>query len=157
MIHINRSRVLRRLVVAAGLLFVFMTARLSYSNDAPADDWKAPSRAARKQNPVPADADAIAAGKTLYVGNCLACHGAAGKGDGPAAIAINPPPKDLADPRVSSETDGELFWKISEGKKPMPAFKNSLSETDRWKAVDYIRTLAPPPASQPSTQPASGQ
>ena len=41
------------------------------------------------------------------------------------------------------ETDGELFWKISEGKTPMPGFGKEFSETDRWLLVNYIRTLAP--------------
>ena len=108
-------------------------------------------RAARKENPVPADADSIAAGKKLFVANCLACHGATGKGDGPAAIACNPRPKDLSDPKISSQTDGELFWKITEGKKPMPAYEKLLSETDRWDVVDYLRTLAPAPTSQPAS------
>ena len=116
-----------------------------YSGDAPADDWKAPPRAAKTPNPVPADAAAIAAGKTLFVANCMACHGAAGKGDGPAAAACNPRPKDLSDPKIASQADGELFWKITEGKKPMPTYEKLLSETDRWKVIDYIRTLAPRP------------
>lgn len=153
-----RSHVLmRRLVVAFGFIFLFIAVGISYSDDASTDDWKAPARAARKQNPVPADADAIAAGQTVYVGNCLACHGTTGKGDGPAAIALNPKPKDLSDPKIASQTDGELFWKISEGKKPMPTFKSLLSETDRWKVVDYIRTLEPTASTQPTTQPANGQ
>lgn len=142
----NRSRLLVwHLVLAAGVLFI--DAGLSYSGDAPADDWKAPPRAAKKQNPVPADANAVATGKKLFIGNCLACHGATGKGDGPAAAAFNPRPRDLSDPRISSQSDGELFWKITEGKKPMPAYEKLLSETDRWKVIDYTRTLAPPPTS----------
>jgi mono/diheme cytochrome c family protein len=145
----NKSRVLRwRAFIAAGLLFV--TAGLLYSGVTPLDDWKAPDRAARKKNPVPADAAAIAAGKGIYAANCLACHGTGGKGDGPAAAAINPPPKDLSDPKIAAQTDGELFWKITEGKKPMPAFETLLSDTDRWKVVDYIRTFMPPSATQPS-------
>jgi mono/diheme cytochrome c family protein len=135
--------VMWQLLIAAGLLSA--AGGLSYSSDAPADDWKAPARAARKQNPVPADADSIAAGKQIFVGNCLACHGAAGKGDGPAAAACNPRPKDLSDPKIASQTDGELFWKITEGKKPMPTYEKLLTDTQRWQAVDYIRNFAPKP------------
>jgi mono/diheme cytochrome c family protein len=98
------------------------------------------------KNPVPADATSIAAGKKIYLANCLACHGAAGKGDGPAAIACNPHPKDLSDPKIASQADGELFWKITEGKKPMPSYRKLLPENDRWTVIDYIRTLAPRPA-----------
>ncbi len=138
----NRSRVPRwHGVAAAGLLLI--AAGFSYCGDAPADEWKAPARMAKKQNPVPADAAALAGGKKAYVGNCMACHGATGKGDGPAAVACNPRPKDLSDPKISSQADGELFWKITEGKKPMPTYEKLLSETDRWKVIDYIRTLGP--------------
>jgi len=136
-------------VVAAGLLFA--AANLSYSDDAPAEDWKAPARAARKQNPIPPSADSSAAGKKVYVANCVACHGATGKGDGPAAIACTPRPKDLSDPKISSQSDGELFWKITQGKKPMPSFETLLSDTNRWNVVNYLRVLAPPPAAQPSS------
>jgi mono/diheme cytochrome c family protein len=137
------------IVVAAGLLFA--AANHSYSADAPADDWKAPARAARKQNPIPPGADSSAAGKKAYVANCLACHGATGKGDGPAAIAFTPRPKDLSDPKISSQSDGELFWKITQGKTPMPSFEKLLSDTDRWNVVNYVRVLAPPPTTQPSS------
>jgi mono/diheme cytochrome c family protein len=136
-------------IIAAGLLFV--AANVSYSGDAPADDWKAPARAARKQNPVPTSADSVASGKKIYTANCLACHGIAGKGDGPAAIACTPRPKDLSDPKIASQSDGELFWKITEGKKPMPAFETLLSETDRWNAVNYLRVLAPVPSTPPAS------
>jgi mono/diheme cytochrome c family protein len=156
MMSTKRSRVLKwQVIIFTGLLFV--VAGLLYSGDAPADDWKAPARAARKENPVPADAEAIAAGQKIFVANCLACHGAAGKGDGPAAAACKPRPKDLADPKISSQTDGELFWKITQGKPPMPTYEKLLSETDRWRVIDYFRTLAPASSAPPATQPAKGQ
>lgn len=143
----NRAQAgMGRVIIAAGVLFV--AAGVSYSGAAPAEDWKAPERAKNQKNPVPADAAAVAAGKAVYTANCLACHGNTGKGDGPAAISIDPRPKDLSDPRVSSQTDGELFWKITEGKKPMPPYKKLLSETDRWKVIDYLRTFVPPPAKK---------
>jgi len=50
---------------------------------------------------------------------------------------------------MSGVTDGELFYKISEGKKPMPVFKTKLSEDDRWHLVLLIRSFAPPPSTQP--------
>jgi len=39
-------------------------------------------------------------------------------------------------------TDGELFWKITAGRKPMPSFETKLSEDERWMLVDYIRTFS---------------
>jgi mono/diheme cytochrome c family protein len=37
----------------------------------------------------------VAAGKSLFSVNCASCHGTAGKGDGPAASALNPKPRDF--------------------------------------------------------------
>lgn len=108
------------------------------------DDWKAPVRAAKKKNPVPADEKSIARGKEVYAQNCLSCHGATGKGDGPAAKDLPKKVRDLADPKTVSETDGALFWKITEGKAPMTGYEKLLPEEDRWHVVNYLRTLAPP-------------
>ncbi len=38
-------------------------------------------------------------------------------------------------------TDGEIFYKISNGKKPMPPMNRKLSETERWQVVHHVRTL----------------
>ena len=52
-------------------------------------------------------------------------------------------PADLTDAHMMSEmTDGEIFWKISEGRQPMPSFKKQLSEEQRWQMVHYLRTFA---------------
>ncbi len=112
--------------------------------------WEAPARAARKPNPVPADAKSLAQGKQLYVAACLPCHGPAGKGDGPAAATlerngVRVRPGNLSDPKLWEETDGALFWKLTEGKTPMPAWAETLSEEQRWFIVNYIRTLSPKP------------
>jgi len=123
------------------------------ADDSSSSAWTAPARASRKKNPIPSDADSIAAGKSVYVAQCVKCHGDAGKGDGPSAKDLDPKPKDLSDPKVAGQTDGALFWKITTGRKPMPAFETLISDNDRWNVVNYIRTLEPAP---PSTQPAGG-
>jgi len=140
-----------RVVLTAAILLT--ATGLSYSGDSPPDDWKAPPRFAKIKNPVPADPASIATGKTIYLANCMACHGMSGKGDGPAAISCNPRPKDLADPKIASQADGELFWKITEGRNGMKPYRKLLTETQRWTVINYIRTLAPPP---PSTAPSGG-
>jgi mono/diheme cytochrome c family protein len=108
------------------------------------DDWQAPARAARKKNPIPADQKSIATGKDVYAKQCFSCHGSQGKGDGPASKDLNPRPHDLGAPNVAAQSDGALFWKITEGKKPMPSFEKLISEDDRWHVINYVRTLAPP-------------
>jgi len=57
-------------------------------------------------------------GKEKYMENmrCSACHGDSGKGDGPAAIALNPKPRNYTDCAVmSKKSDAELFKVIKEG------------------------------------------
>jgi mono/diheme cytochrome c family protein len=106
-------------------------------------DWKAPPTAANRPNPVPSNANTIALGQKLYTSNCFTCHGAEGKGDGPGAAALEKRPADLgACIKSNSETDGSLFWKISEGRSPMVSWKGALSETQRWELVNYIKTFA---------------
>ncbi len=111
------------------------------------DAWLAPPTAAQKENPVSTDRFSLAAGKKLYALACAACHGDKGKGDGSAAAALTPKPKDFSDPKIWDQSDGALFWKISEGKTPMPPFGTALTDEQRWTLVNYLRTLAPKPAA----------
>jgi mono/diheme cytochrome c family protein len=91
-------------------------------------------------NPLPADKKTVEQGERLARTNCISCHGAKGKGDGVAAAALNPKPADWTSSRVQGETDGELFWKISNGRGPMPPWKY-LPESDRWALIQFIRSL----------------
>ena len=88
------------------------------------------------------DAGSLAAAKVLYTKECGKCHGKSGMGDGPNAAILDKPiePWNTAD--FKAHTDGELFWKITEGKKPMPSTKKSLSDNQRWQLVNYIRTFS---------------
>jgi mono/diheme cytochrome c family protein len=105
-------------------------------------DWKAPPAAANRPNPVPVNAYTVGLGQKLYVSNCMICHGQSGKGDGPGGAALEKKPADLGARIKAGETDGELFWKITEGRSPMLSWKGSLTETQRWEIVNYIKTLA---------------
>ena len=93
-------------------------------------------------NPIPPNSDSVATGKTIYQENCLPCHGPAGKGDGPVGLTLNPRPADLSAHAVPGvHTDGQLFDWISNGfpGSVMPAFKNSLTEEQRWHIINYLR------------------
>jgi len=105
-------------------------------------EWKAPARAARKKNPIPADEASIAAGRKVYVAQCLSCHGEKGHGDGPASKDLTPKPRDLATPAIATQTDGAIFWKLTEGRKPMPSFEKLISEDERWQVINFIRTYS---------------
>jgi len=112
-------------------------------------EWKAPSRAARRKNPIAAEDKSLAVGKLVYEKQCLSCHGTTGKGDGPASKDLNPKPHDLSAPVVVAQTDGALFWKITEGKKPMPSFEKLITEDERWHVINFVRTFAPKATTQP--------
>jgi mono/diheme cytochrome c family protein len=130
-------------LVAVGLLAAAMMVLV-----AAAEPWNAPARAARKKNPIPADDKSIAAGKVVYTKECLSCHGTTGKGDGPASKDLEKPPGNLSNPAMADQTDGTLFWKVTEGRKPMPSFSATLTDDQRWEVVNYIRTLAPKGAAK---------
>jgi len=102
--------------------------------------WVAPASEKEKQNPLPNDKKVIEQGQKIAKVNCVSCHGAGGKGDGAAAVALNPKPADWTSARVQDETDGELFWKVSNGRGAMPPWKH-LPENDRWALIRYIRSL----------------
>ena len=99
--------------------------------------WVAPPEAKSLKNPVTGVGDAKKAVET----NCVTCHGASGHGDGPAAAALPPPkPANWTSAAVQKQSDGEIFWKISNGRGAMPPWKH-LPEKERWEIVNYIRTL----------------
>lgn len=92
------------------------------------------------------------AGKQRYDVLCSSCHGAMGKGDGPAAAALTPKPRNHADGNyMNGLTDKYLFDIIkgggaSMGKSPlMPPWGSQLGDQDIRNVVAYIRTLAVPP------------
>jgi mono/diheme cytochrome c family protein len=105
--------------------------------------WRIPEEAKHRQNPIQASPAALASAAAIYRDKCANCHGDSGKGDGPDAASYYPRPASLADAKhMNSLTDGEIFYQISQGKKPMPAFKRKLTEEQRWELVLFVRTFA---------------
>ena len=140
-------RILRvfALVIAVLALLSFVCGNENASAaDSASDKWLSPAPSAAKKNPTAATQESIAAGQKIYSKTCAMCHGKTGDADGPAVIELNIHPAKLSDPKVARESDGSLFWKITTGKKPMPAYGKRLSETDRWNLVNYVRTLSKP-------------
>lgn len=113
-------------------------------------EWTAPPEAKALKNPLEATPPVLQAGAEIFQDKCTECHGEKGKGDGPDAAMYDTPPGDLTQTEMmTSMTDGEIFWKISEGRRPMPSFKKKLTEEQRWQVVLFVRTLAPkPPAPE---------
>jgi mono/diheme cytochrome c family protein len=97
-------------------------------------------------NPLPASEENIRAGRELFSTRCVACHGTGGRGDGPAAGQLNPPPSDLQlAVHTPIASDGYLYWTIAEGGTPvgsaMPPFKDTLKPDEVWKIIIYLRQL----------------
>lgn len=103
--------------------------------------WKAPKNADEIKNPFKGDVAATKKGKKTYTQLCIICHGTKGKGDGIAGMALNPKPANFNSGEVFNQSDGAIFWKITEGNAPMAAYKDLLSKEERWQLVNYLRTL----------------
>lgn len=97
-------------------------------------------------NPIPMSAASVAAGEKAFQANCVACHGASGRGDGPMAQILNPPPADLTASHVDTHTDGDIYGWVKNGYpgSAMPGFSDKLSETEMWQLVNYVRSLRHP-------------
>jgi len=103
-----------------------------------------PAAYASMKNPLPASDENVRAGGKLYADNCASCHGPRGAGDGEAGRELSPRPANIAfviDKPIA--TDPFFFWTISEGgealKTAMPAFRDVLSEKERWQIIHYLR------------------
>jgi mono/diheme cytochrome c family protein len=141
---VNLALFVALLVVAAG------SAVYAYFHPGP---WIVPEAAKLVANPLKASQADSPAERKLYVDKCAECHGDAGKGDGPQGRMYDPKPNDLTDAaHMNAVSDGELFYKISEGHRPMPAFKKRLTDEQRWQLVLFLRALCNQPATNSASQ-----
>jgi mono/diheme cytochrome c family protein len=123
---------------------IMLLALISFiSVSAQEDRWKAPAGAKDLKNPVKASKkiESIKRGAKIFKTRCMVCHGAKGKGDGIGGKALSSKPQNLTLSLVQSQTDGEIFWKITNGRNDMIKWGPILSEQQRWDVVNYVRTL----------------
>jgi len=105
-------------------------------------EWPVPEAAKKVKNPLQASAAGMASARAIYRDKCANCHGDTGKGDGPEAASHYPPPASFLDyHRMHATTDGELFYRITKGRRPMPAFESRLTEEQRWQLVLLVRAF----------------
>lgn len=86
----------------------------------------------------------VARGAELFGQHCIACHGAGGKGDGPAAARLPKPPANLTEPHTALHTAGDIFWWLTHGKPAggMPGFESNMSVEERWDMVNFLRAFS---------------
>ncbi len=106
------------------------------------DRWMAPAWADTLKNPFPDEPLVAAQGEELYSVHCWSCHGEEGYGDGAAGGALGVKPANFHDEQVKKQSDGALFWKLSNGRGNMPPFKDVFSDEQRWQLIVYLRTLS---------------
>jgi len=104
--------------------------------------WKVPASAGNLKNPLLNNATSFEEGQKIFKSLCVSCHGEDGTGNPVMVKSLNPPPANLISRSVQNQSDGVIFWKISEGHGMMASYKNMLSDHDRWAVVNYIRRLA---------------
>jgi len=104
--------------------------------------WAVPDKDAKIANPVKSNAESISAGKALWSLHCSSCHGKKGLGDGTKAAQLKTTPQDMTLASFQSQTDGALYYKISEGRDDMPSFKKKIPDAeDIWNLVNFVRTF----------------
>jgi len=109
-------------------------------------------------------------GKAIFDAKCTECHGASGKGDGPAAALLTPRPRDFTTGKFkirttesgTGPTDDDLMQTVRQGMygTSMPGWDRILSDDDMRDVVGYIkklstRTVAPKPVVLKPATPSS--
>ena len=96
---------------------------------------------------IPTQIPVLARGAQVYQTECASCHGLAGRGDGPAAAGLTPPPANLTDPVLLRDRSPlDFYRRISIGGlgTSMPAFEARLPAEDRWAVAVYASLLRLP-------------
>ena len=134
---------IRAITFHTSLIFFSLLVLGTFQNPILGQDgsWKAPASADKYINPVQGNDKATLIGKELYTQFCAICHGKKGKGNGVAEMALKPRPSNFTKAIVQKQTDGAIYWKMTEGKAPMAAYKEVLTEEQRRQLVNFIRSL----------------
>ncbi len=122
------------LLAAVGFMYSFSTSTIG-------EPWEVPAKYKNMKNPLKGDKSSIADGKALYLKHCKSCHGKEGLGDGTKAAQLETPCGDFTED-LADQTDGAIFYKLTEGRDDMPSFKKKIPDSDdRWSLVNYLRTM----------------
>ncbi len=129
-------------LMICGLFTICIICSSFITNAQSSTPWVVPDKYVTMPNPVKSDAKSLAAGKALFQVNCEPCHGKKGLGNGTKAPDLKTTPGNFTTAVFQAQTDGTIFYKMTEGRKEMPKSKKDLpNDIDRWNLVNYLRTL----------------
>lgn len=117
------------------VVYIILVGQGSY-----AQPWIVPDDYQKMTAPFLFNATTVKAGEAVFFKNCKSCHGDPGKNN---VAKITPLPKDPASKEYQNQSDGALFYKMTTGRGPMPAFGNILKEEERWQVISFVRTFNP--------------
>jgi len=87
-------------------------------------------------------AAAVTEGDQLWTTRCALCHGAGGKGDGPAAAPLNPKPRDMTDAKWQASVDDAHLQKvIVKGGQAVNLSPMMAANPDLESKPDVVRAL----------------
>lgn len=133
---------MKKILVIFSIALGFTGFSFTVMNSQATKPWPVPDNFKNMKSAVASSPASIAEGKALWSTHCKSCHGAKGLGDGSKAAQLDTEPGDFSKAVVQTQTDGALFYKLSEGRDDMPNFKKKLPDADdRWNLVNFIRTL----------------
>ena len=132
---------MKKLLFSA-LTLVFAMSLFSFIASEKKAAWTVPAKYTAMKMLKKGDAASIALGKTLYAKHCKACHGAAGKGDGPKAASLKTEMDNLTAPAFKSIPDGNKYFMTFVGRGEMTSFEKKIEdEEERWAIINYLDTL----------------
>lgn len=151
----KKPKTLFKLLFALVIILIFLSIGLAAFHKTP---WSVPLEDKLRKNPLAASDANLNAAKPVFNEYCANCHGDSGKGDGSDAMMYDPSPSDLTDAKhMNTLTDGEIYYQITQGRKPMPSFRKKLTEEQRWQLVILVRSFAGaiafPPAPTKTPEP----
>ena len=117
------------------LLFILF---ISVVISASGQTWDVPADKKTKASPIIFNAETAKKGETTFQLQCKSCHGEPGKAN---FVNLTPSPGDPATDKFQKQTDGALFYKITNGRVVMPTFKDILTEEERWQLIAYFRSF----------------
>ena len=119
------------------------TAKISNAQKDQSNKWEVPEHFKIKKNLMERSEENFVTGRVLYAKHCKSCHGNSGNADGVKASKLELPPAEFVIESFQNQSDGEIFYKLSEGRGDMGSYKKMIgNEDDRWILVNYIRTFA---------------